>query len=109
MTAKKTVSIAATLITLGLTLIACSSKSGSNSDDKQVLNWSEATELSSIDPSKATDSESFDMLGNSMEGLYRLGKNSKIEPGIASSTKVSKDKLHYTFTLRKGAKWSNGD
>lgn len=109
MTAKKTVSIAATLITLGLTLIACSSKSGSNSDDKQVLNWSEATELSSIDPSKATDSESFDMLGNSMEGLYRLGKNSKVEPGIASSTKVSKDKLHYTFTLRKGAKWSNGD
>lgn len=108
MTAKKTVSIAATLIALSLSLAACGSKSGSN-DNKQVLNWSEATELSSIDPSKATDSESFDMLGNSMEGLYRLGKNSKVGPGIARSTKVSKNKLHYAFTLRKGVKWSNGD
>lgn len=108
MTAKKTVSIAATLIAISLSLAACSSKSDSK-NDQQVLNWSEATELSSIDPSKATDSESFDMLGNSMEGLYRLGKNSKVEPGIARSTKISKNKLHYTFTLRKGAKWSNGD
>ncbi|MCI1954350.1 MAG: peptide ABC transporter substrate-binding protein [Ligilactobacillus acidipiscis] len=108
MTAKKTVSIAATLIAISLSLAACNSKSGSK-NDQQVLNWSEATELSSIDPSKATDSESFDMLGNSMEGLYRLGKNSKVEPGIARSTKISKNKLHYTFTLRKGAKWSNGD
>ncbi len=108
MTAKKTVSIAATLIAISLSLAACSSKSGSK-NDQQVLNWSEATELSSIDPSKATDSESFDMLGNSMEGLYRLGNNSKVEPGIARSTKISKNKLHYTFTLRKGAKWSNGD
>lgn len=108
MTAKKTVPIAATLIAISLSLAACSSKSGSK-NDQQVLNWSEATELSSIDPSKATDSESFDMLGNSMEGLYRLGKNSKVEPGIARSTKISKNKLHYTFTLRKGAKWSNGD
>lgn len=108
MTAKKTVSIAATLIAISLSLAACSSKSGSK-NDQQVLNWSEATELSSIDPSKATDSESFDMLGNSMEGLYRLEKNSKVEPGIARSTKISKNKLHYTFTLRKGAKWSNGD
>ena len=49
------------------------------------------------------------MLGNSMEGLYRLGKDSKVEPGIAKATKISKNKLHYTFTLRKGAKWSNGD
>lgn len=108
MTAKKTVSIAATLIAISLSLAACSSKSDSK-NDQQVLNWSEATELSSIDPSKATDSESFDMLGNSMEGLYRLGKNPKVEPGIARSTKISKNKLHYTFTLRKGAKWSNGD
>lgn len=108
MKARKTVSLAATVLALGLTLTACGSKS-SKSDDQQVLNWSEATELSSLDPSKATDSQSFDMLGNAMEGLYRLGKNSKVEPGIAKSTKVSKDKLHYTFNLRKNAKWSNGD
>ena len=49
------------------------------------------------------------MLNNTMEGLYRLGKDSKVEPGIATKTTVSKDNLTYTFTLRKNAKWSNGD
>ena len=44
-----------------------------------------------------------------MEGLYRIGKNSSIQPGLATKTKVSKDGKQYTFTLRKNAKWSNGD
>ena len=62
-----------------------------------------------MDLSKATDVVSFDTLNNTMEGLYRLGKDSKIEPGLATKTKVSSDGLTYTFTLRKDAKWSNGD
>lgn len=92
-----------------LTLGACGSKSSSDTASKQVLNWNESAELPTMDPSTATDVVSFDMLNNSMEGLYRLGKNSKIEPGLATKTKVSSDGLTYTFTLRKGAKWSNGD
>ena len=91
-----------------LTLGACGSKS-SDSASKQVLNWNESAELPTIDLSKATDVVSFDTLNNTMEGLYRLGKDSKIEPGLATKTKVSSDGLTYTFTLRKDAKWSNGD
>ena len=62
-----------------------------------------------MDPSKVMDTIGGDMLNNTMEGLYRLGKDSKVEPGIATKTTVSKDNLTYTFTLRKNAKWSNGD
>ena len=91
-----------------LTLGACGSKS-SDSASKQVLNWNESAELPTMDLSKATDVVSFDTLNNTMEGLYRLGKDSKIEPGLAAKTKVSSDGLTYTFTLRKDAKWSNGD
>ncbi len=91
-----------------LTLGACGSKS-SDSASKQVLNWNESAELPTMDLSKATDVVSFDTLNNTMEGLYRLGKDSKIEPGLATKTKVSSDGLTYTFTLRKDAKWSNGD
>ena len=91
-----------------LTLGACGSKSG-DSASKQVLNWNESAELPTMDLSKATDVVSFDTLNNTMEGLYRLGKDSKIEPGLATKTKVSSDGLTYTFTLRKDAKWSNGD
>ena len=76
---------------------------------KQVLNWSIPSELSTIDPSTVTDAYGGDMISNTLEGLYRIGKNSKIEPGIAKKTEVSDDGLTYTFTLRTNAKWSNGD
>lgn len=105
--------------TSGLLLAACSqshtaSDNGGNlkSDmaSSQVLNWSEnGSELTTLDTSLVTDSISANMINNTMEGLYRIGANNKITPGIATNTVVSKDKKTYTFTLRKNAKWSNGD
>lgn len=108
---QKKISLGAVLATASLMLVACGSSSSStgSSSSKQVINWNEASELPSMDISKATDTISFDMLNNTNEGLYRLGKNSKIEPGIAESTKISNGGMTYTFTLRKDAKWSNGD
>ena len=44
-----------------------------------------------------------------MEGLYRLDKDNKAAPGVAESYKKSDDGKKYTFTLRKNAKWSNGE
>ena len=40
------------------------------------------------------------MINNAMEGLFRI-KNNHAEPGLATKTKVSKDGLTYTMTLRK--------
>ncbi|BDZ29712.1 peptide ABC transporter substrate-binding protein [Lactiplantibacillus sp. WILCCON 0030] len=103
--------------TAGFLLTGCGTKSSSATSStsgdlakSQVLNWSEnGQDLSTLDPSLAVDVISGTMINNSQEGLYRLGNNSKVTPGIATSTKVSKDKKTYTFTLRKNAKWSNGD
>ena len=112
---KKTLTAGVAVASAAMALTACgssdSSKSNGNSKlaDKQVLNWNEASELATMDPSKVMDTIGGDMLNNTMEGLYRLGKDSKVEPGIATKTAVSKDNLTYTFTLRKNAKWSNGD
>lgn len=100
-----------------LLLAACGNSNFSSSNgvnkgnlaDKQVVNWTETSELPSIDPSIATDQISFDAMNNVGEGLYRLGKDNKILPGVATKTKESKDGKTYTFTLRKNAKWSNGD
>ncbi|KRN88876.1 peptide ABC transporter substrate-binding protein [Ligilactobacillus ceti] len=103
----KVLSLSGVVLTGAVALTACGQKSTESKD--QVLKWSLPAEISTMDPSLATDNYSFDMLSNSMEGLYRLGKDSKIEPGIATATKVSKDGLTYTFKLRKDAKWSNGD
>ena len=94
-----------------LFLAACGSKSSSSSSSssKQVANWTESAELPTMDLSKSTDVVSSDMLNNTNEGLYRIGKNGSITPGIAKATKVSNGGKTYTFTLRKNAKWSNGD
>lgn len=81
----------------------------SNMASNQVINWSETQDLVTLDPSKLTEPIDLTMNGNVNEGLYRLGNNHKIEPGIATGSTISKDGKTYTFTLRKNAKWSNGD
>lgn len=102
----------ATVLIAGATLAACGSNSNSsssgNSSAKKSINWMDSAEIPTMDISKATDVTSFNQLGNVEEGLYRLGKNSKVENALATSTKVSKDGKTWTFTLRP-SKWSNGD
>ena len=75
--------------------------------DKQVLNLLETAEIPSMDTSKSTDSVSFRVFVNAMEGLYRLDKDNKPTPGMAKDVKISEDKKTYTFL--RDAKWSNGD
>lgn len=62
-----------------------------------------------MDPSKATDRYDTDQFNNVMEGLIRLGNNAEPTPGIAKSWKENSDGKTWTFNLRKGAKWANGD
>ncbi|MFT8908769.1 MAG: peptide ABC transporter substrate-binding protein [Lentilactobacillus diolivorans] len=102
-----------------LLLAGCGQKSSGGSENdghlkanmaaKQTVNWSETTELTTMDPSKITEPIDITMVGNTDEGLYRLGKNHKLIPAIATKTQVSSNGKTYTFTLRKGVKWSNGD
>lgn len=42
------------------------------------------------------------------EGLYDYDKEIKIQPNLAT-WKISDDKLTYTFKLKEGVKWHNGD
>ncbi|MBT9064307.1 peptide ABC transporter substrate-binding protein [Lactobacillus delbrueckii subsp. bulgaricus] len=104
----KTFSVGATVLASAALLAACGSNSSKeSSSSKKTLNWTVASEIPTMDMSKATDATSFNQLSNTMEGLYRLGKNSKLEKGLATSEKVSKDGKTYTYTLRK-SKWSDG-
>jgi oligopeptide transport system substrate-binding protein len=62
-----------------------------------------------MDSATTTDEVSFNILVNVIEGLYRLDENARPVPGQAESVDISEDGLTYTFTLRDGIKWSNGD
>jgi len=101
------VAVASIFATTALILVGCGKSD--NSSQKQTITTSTDTELSTVDLSKTTSVSAFNVLNNVDEGLFRLGKNSKVEPGIATDTKVSNNGKTYTFNLRKNAKWSNGD
>ena len=62
----------------------------------------------SLDTAKATDSASFEVIANCIDGLLQMDKDGKTIPAIAESYDVSPDGKTYTFHLRD-AKWSNGD
>ncbi|MCI1467315.1 MAG: peptide ABC transporter substrate-binding protein [Lactobacillus sp.] len=98
--------LAAGMVSLTAVALAACSNGGSSSNSK-TINWMDSAEIPSMDISKATDVTSFNQMNNVMEGLYRLGKDSKAEPALAKKTTVSSDGKTYTFTLRP-SKWSNG-
>lgn len=77
----------------------------SSSNGKQVLNLTELSEIPSMDASLASSTA----LNNTMEGLYRIGKDQKRVPGIAEDVQKLDDGKKYIFKLRKDAKWSNGE
>ena len=58
---------------------------------KQVLNRTENQEIPTMDTSKSTDTLGSQILGNTMEGLYRLDKDNKPIPAAAESSTKSED------------------
>ncbi|WP_028545387.1 peptide ABC transporter substrate-binding protein [Paenibacillus taiwanensis] len=62
-----------------------------------------------LDPAFASDTTSYFIIDNLYEGLYTYDKSGKIVEGAASKVDISPDAKTYTFTIRDGAKWSNGD
>jgi oligopeptide transport system substrate-binding protein len=75
--------------------------------DVQELHLVDSAEPPGMDSGKTTDSVSFNLLNNVMEGLMRLDVNNKPIPGMAESFEPSADGTAYTFKLRD-AKWSDG-
>lgn len=106
MTLKK-ITAAGLLTASALVLAACGQQKSSQSQTKQVLNWTESAQISTQDPSLTTDSTSFQALLNTQEGLYRLDKKQKPQLALAKSAKLTDGGKTYTFVLRD-AKWSNG-
>ena len=78
-------------------------------EGKKELNITGVSDIPTLDPSKASDTVSSEVLMNTMEGLTKLDKEGKLAPGIAETWEKSEDGKTWTFNLRKDAKWTNGD
>ena len=66
-------------------------------------------EPDSLDPQRARNVESANVLRDLYEGLTIVGRDGAPAPGVATSWSVGADGLRWTFVLRPQARWSNGD
>ena len=107
--------LAAGILSL-LTLASCSD-SADNPSARQspsiengltVLRKANGTEPQTLDPHRAEDVSSANILRDLYEGLVLTGAEGP-RPGVAERWEISPDGLRYVFHLRPTARWSNGD
>ncbi|MDD4663243.1 MAG: peptide ABC transporter substrate-binding protein, partial [Caldisericia bacterium] len=87
-----------------VTLNGCSSKK-----TVSTLRYNIAAEPQYLDPGKATGIPEFTVLLNLFDGLTRYNEQNEIIPSVAEKWNGPNENNEYTFTLRKGVVWSNGD
>ena len=68
-----------------------------------------AQDFDSLDPHHMTAAGTKEVLFNVFEGLVKPTAEGEIVPAVASDVQKSDDGLTYTFTLRDGVKFHNGD
>lgn len=68
-----------------------------------------ATEVDNLDPFQATTADARSIYFNIYEGLLKCDPSGQFQPAIASDYTVSDDGLTYTFTLRDGVVFHNGN
>ena len=82
---------------------------GATGANAKELRWGFQTDTDSLDPHAHAVTFTIGFLGNVYEGLVRRGADLKIEPALAESWTVSDDGKVWTFKLRQGVKFSNGN
>lgn len=116
---KSKFSVLALLMAIMLMLAACNGGSKETSNEKEggsgdssgskVLNVNNSSEPGSLHPANAQGTHESWILEHTFEGLTKKTEEGKIVPGSAESWEISEDGLTWTFKLRDGLKWSNGD
>lgn len=103
------------LLIILIPLLGCndSNDTESGSTDQQtlkrdVLRINIGNEPPTLDWSRSTDTTSYTILINIMEGLTVFGDDYTPQPALADSWEISDDGTVYTFNIRNGVKWTDG-
>lgn len=87
----------------------CAGGTGASSEDKSSVVVGIQQDIDSLDPHKATAAGTKEILFNIFEGLVKPDPNGNLMNAVASDYSISDDGLVYTFTLRKGVRFHNGN
>lgn len=104
----KAFSLVSVMTAASLLLVACGQKSSSGGHT--TISIGESAALSTADNSLDMDNTSSDVMEQVGEGLYDFTAKGTLKKALATNMpKATNDGKTYSFTLRKDAKWSNGD
>ena len=107
-------------VLLPVSLYGCTGNTGSSSTDAtsavsgELSDRSSVTvgisqDLDSLDPHRAVNAGTSEVLFNIFEGLMKASPDGGVTPAVASDYKISDDGTQYIFTLRQGVKFHNGN
>lgn len=108
---KKITALLLVLTTLTIALSGCGNagdKTGGENSSQITVGIAQDLE-DSLDPHKAEAAATREILFNVFEGLLKPDSDGNLVPAVASEYEVSEDGLVYTFTLRDGIKFHNGN
>lgn len=94
--------------TLTIALCGCAGDKQGESSSQITIGIPQDLE-DSLDPHEAVAAGTKEVLFNVFEGLYKPDSDGNLIPAIASDYSVTDDGLVYTFTLREGVKFHNGE
>lgn len=92
----------------GSTAFAADVPPGTQLAEKQEIVRHIKDEPASLDPAKAVGLPEIQVIRDLYEGLTNQDARGKVVPGVAESWQSS-DNKNWIFTLRKDARWSNGE
>jgi ABC-type transport system substrate-binding protein len=74
-----------------------------------IAGWAGTAEITTLDPAQINQVLQFQIASNVLSGLTHINPDLVAEGDLAVNWEVSDDGLEWTFNLREGVTWHNGD
>ncbi|UCF97848.1 MAG: hypothetical protein JSV89_22210 [Spirochaetaceae bacterium] len=106
---KRTHLWATALAVLVLLVLAAGTAAANAQQEEKVLEFALQGNPDTLDPHKTAGTLTFQTLKSIYDTLVEPDPSEKIVPALAEKWQISSDGLTWTFTLRQGVKFHNGD
>ena len=92
-----------------LALTACGGGNNGGGGTRDTFVFGLSQELTDLDPHQETDAATRSILFNIFEGLVKATPDGDVTPAVASDYEISKDATVYTFHMRDGVTFHDGN